>query len=149
MSKNIETPKEMLARAEALVADGRLLEKQAIKQAIVEGEGYLHRAALILERNIKGLHRLISYPGGRHHDLKTMLYNKRGRAPIKEESIAKRVKFMPKALQAAMNAVTHATHRKATGKAKLKGLPPLPKRAPKRTEEDADEDFGEPEYFEK
>lgn len=127
MSKqaNYEHPHEKMQRATALLNESRALEKEAIREAIIAGEGYLKRAAEIVGMGHRALAALIVPPGRRHHDLKPLLHGIAGRPPTKPESIAERAKRMPKAFISAQGGVTAPTKR------------PSPTRKPERLQSKA------------
>jgi hypothetical protein len=104
MSK-IETPQEKWNRSKVMITDARAVEKEAIREAIVEADGYLGRAAAIIGITPTALARIVTFEGGRHHDLKRLLHGKKGAPPSKPESIAKRMGQLPKALLEAKGAV--------------------------------------------
>jgi transposase-like protein len=131
-----ENPQEKMDRVKALRDEALALEKEAVREAIILGDGYLARAAAILGLSTAAtLARMVNLKGARHADLKHLLHHITGRPPRNPESIAQRAKELPRALKAATAEIKHKPVKrlpklslKRTAAAKAKPAPKPAKR---------------------
>lgn len=116
-------PIEILKEAQAKRDEALLIERQAIKQALVLTAGNIDQAAVLLQVS-PGMLRRIACKGGRHAELAGLVSRRRGAPPRVPEKIAK-VRLPANFAEEAKKIYTQP--KKAKPKAKLPKLPPLPK----------------------
>lgn len=128
MTNRSEAPLEKITRADQMKVDATALEKEAIREAIALGDGYLKRAAAILGKEPSMLSRAVCKPSGRHHDLSKLLRHQAGKPPVEPKAGPKALSELQGKLHDKPNGARAKPQPKPQPKAKPKGIQPFSKK---------------------